>query len=308
LHSCNNQTEEQVTVEDTVQKPPMTIDQRLAMYANITLKASVDSISDKEKQVLGLLFKACDVMNDIFWLQSYGNKEELFMTIGDEKLKRFTEINYGPWDRFNDSEPFIEGIGKKPIGAAFYPPDIKYLPFIDMKFEDKLSMFTVIKRADDGSLYTQPYKTAYKDHLEKASGFISEAAKITEDKAFAKYLNLLSEALVTDNYYEKTLTYQNQIDEAERSKEIDKEIRLEYSGNQLKIVLPDSIAKDMNNGEVYFYRPSDSNMDFTIPLRTDKNSELVLDASKIDKGYWKVQMKWLMKEERYSVERTVMVN
>ena len=115
-------------------------------------------------------------------------------------------------------------------------------------------------------------------------------------------------SLVSDNYYEKTLTYQNQIDEADRSKEIDKEIRLEYSGNQLKIVLPDSIAKDMNNGEVYFYRPSDSNMDFKIPLQADKNNELVLDASKIDKGYWKVQMKWLMKEERYSVERTVMIN
>lgn len=208
LHSCNNQTEEQqVTVEDTVKKPPMTIDQRLAMYANITLKASVDSLTDKETQVLGLLFKACDVMNDIFWLQSYGNKEELFMTIGDEKLKRFTEINYGPWDRFNDNEPFIDGIGKKPIGAAFYPPDIKYLPFIDMKFEDKLSMFTVVKRADDGSLYTQPYKTSYKENLEKASGFIKEASKITEDKVFAKYLNLLSEALLSDNYYDSDMAW-----------------------------------------------------------------------------------------------------
>jgi hypothetical protein len=114
--------------------------------------------------------------------------------------------------------------------------------------------------------------------------------------------------LVTDNYYEKTLTYQNQIDEADRSREIDKEISFEYSGNQLKIVLPDSIAKNMNDGEVYFYRPSDSNMDFKFPLQADKNNELVLDASKIDKGYWKVQMKWLMKEERYSIERTVMIN
>lgn len=114
--------------------------------------------------------------------------------------------------------------------------------------------------------------------------------------------------LVTDNYYEKTLTYQNQIDEADRSKEMDKEIRLEYLGNQLKIVFPDSIAKNMNNGEVYFYRPSDSNLDFKIPLQADKNNELVLDASKIDNGYWKVQLKWRMNKESYSVERTVIIN
>lgn len=114
--------------------------------------------------------------------------------------------------------------------------------------------------------------------------------------------------LVTDNYYEKTLTYQNQIDEADRSKEMDKEIRLEYLGNQLKIVFPDSIAKNMNEGEVYFYRPSDSNLDFKFPLQADKNNELVLDASKIDNGYWKVQMKWRMNKESYSVERTVIIN
>jgi len=207
LNSCNNEPIKKGNDEDVIEKVPLTIDQRLNMYANITLKANIENLSEKEKQVLVLLFKASDVINDIFWMQSYGNKEELFMKIADEKLKRFIEFNYGPWDRFNDNEPFIDGIGKKPIGAAFYPPDIKYLPFIDMKFEDKLSMFTVIKRADDGTLYTQPYKTAYKDHLKKAAGFIKEAAGISEDKVFVKYLNLLAEALLSDNYYESDLAW-----------------------------------------------------------------------------------------------------
>ena len=114
--------------------------------------------------------------------------------------------------------------------------------------------------------------------------------------------------LVTDNYYEKTLVYQNNIDEAERSKEFDKQIKLEYSDKILKFFFPDSVAKAMNDGEVYFYRPSNSNMDFKTPLQVDQNGELVLDASKIEKGYWKVQMKWLINKESYSVERTVMIN
>jgi hypothetical protein len=114
--------------------------------------------------------------------------------------------------------------------------------------------------------------------------------------------------LVTDNYYEKTLVYQNKIDEAERSKELYKQIKLEYSDNQLKFVFPDSVAKAMNDGEVYFYRPSNSNMDFKTPLQVNQNGELVLDASKIEKGYWKVHLKWLMNKDSYSVERTVMIN
>lgn len=114
--------------------------------------------------------------------------------------------------------------------------------------------------------------------------------------------------LVTDNYYEKTLVYQNQIDEAERSREFDKEIKLEYSDSQLKFIFPDSVVKVMSDGEFYFYRPSDSKKDFKAQLQTDKNGEQLFDVSKIAKGYWKIQMKWLMNGESYSVERTVMIN
>lgn len=114
--------------------------------------------------------------------------------------------------------------------------------------------------------------------------------------------------LVTDNYYEKTLVYQNQIDEAERTKEINKSIKIEYLNSHLKFIFPDSVFKVMSNGEFYFYRPSDSKKDFKAQLQIDKNGEQLLDVSKIDRGYWKIQMKWLMNGESYSVERTVMIN
>ena len=38
------------------------------------------------------------------------------------------------------------------------------------------------------------------------------------------------------------------------------------------------------------------------------NGEQLFDVSKIEKGYWKIQMKWLMNSESYSVERAVMIN
>lgn len=114
--------------------------------------------------------------------------------------------------------------------------------------------------------------------------------------------------LVTDNYYEKTLVYQNQINEAERTKEINKNIKLEYLDSQLKLTFPDSVAKLMSDGEFYFYRPSDSKKDFKAQLQIDMNGEQLFDVSKIEKGYWKIQMKWLMNSESYSVERAVMIN
>jgi len=114
--------------------------------------------------------------------------------------------------------------------------------------------------------------------------------------------------LVTDNYYEKTLVYQTTIDEAVRSKDVNNQIKLEYLNNRLKFIFPISIINKISNGEMYFYRPSDSNKDFKTSFQLNKNNEIVWDASKIEKGYWKVQIHWLMDKESYSVERTLMIN
>lgn len=209
--SCGNNNENNVqNVTDVVDSTPvknLTIKDRLNEYANVELNADLSSLSEKDKQVVELLIKACSTMDDIFWKQAYGDKDTLFKKLQSEDETTLCKINFGPWDRLDNNKPFIENIGKKPIGSGFYPTDIKYLPFIDMKFEDKLSMFTVIKRSEDGSLYTQPYHVAYKKELEIAADYLKKAAKIAENKDFAKFLNLRAAALLTDNYYESDINW-----------------------------------------------------------------------------------------------------
>ncbi|NWF88508.1 MAG: FixH family protein [Ignavibacteriaceae bacterium] len=114
--------------------------------------------------------------------------------------------------------------------------------------------------------------------------------------------------LVTDNYYEKTLVYQKQIDEAERSKQFDKDIQLEYASNQLKISFPDSLVKNLVNGQLLFYRPSDSNKDFKTSFQLNDAGETILDVSTLERGYWKLQLNWFIDNESYSIERSLMIN
>ncbi|MCX7862430.1 MAG: Zn-dependent hydrolase [Bacteroidales bacterium] len=202
--SCDTSTDNQknITTEDTIKPEVLSISDRLHQYAEVELTTDISAFSATEKELLKHLIDACNEIDNIFWIQSTGKiKDSTLVLAKTPEEKEYCIINYGPWDRIRDNEPFIEGVGKKPIGAGFYPHDIKYFPFIDMKFEDKLSMFTVIKRADDGSLYTEPYHKAYAPYLKKAAEKLEKAATLSTDKNFAKFLKLRAQSLLNDDYY-----------------------------------------------------------------------------------------------------------
>ena len=210
LISCKNQNNKP---ENSNNEPEVeivdnrTIKDRVNEYIKVSLTADVSTLSDKEKSMIKLLIHAADIINDIFWEQAYGDKNELFNSISDEDTLSLVKINIGPWDRFDDFKPIGERFGKKPIGANLYAKDVKYLQFVDMKFEDKFSAFTIIRRAEDGSLYTIPYHKAYAEKLQKISELVKEAAALSDNEDFKKYLNLRAEALLTDNYYESEIAW-----------------------------------------------------------------------------------------------------
>ena len=66
----------------------------------MTLSADLSGYSADEKQMLAKLIGAAKIMDDIYWQQTYGDKDELLSGIRDSDTHRFAEINYGPWDRF----------------------------------------------------------------------------------------------------------------------------------------------------------------------------------------------------------------
>ena len=97
-------------------------------YATFKLEIDPARLSVKERQMAPLLVEAARVMDELFWQQAFGNKRQLLDKIQDPELRRFAEINYGPWDRLDGNRPFVPGYGPKPPGANFYPPDMTRVP------------------------------------------------------------------------------------------------------------------------------------------------------------------------------------
>jgi hypothetical protein len=167
----------------------------------------IAGLTTKEKELLPFLFETAQIMDEIYWMQAYGDKSGLLDTIEDYAIKEFIKINYGPWERLKNNEPFIRGIGPKPEGANFYPPDMTKEEFTNFEAEDKTSLYTLIRRGENGSLKTVPYYIAYEEKITKAAELIKKAADLAEDEGFNTYLTLRADALLNDEYLESDLAW-----------------------------------------------------------------------------------------------------
>jgi hypothetical protein len=198
--SCNNAGNDDGKVETVKNYKLADSNYYYDYYAKVELKADISHLSENQKEILRLMFRAAKIMDDIFWKESYGDKEELLSGIADENLRHFAEINYGPWDRLNGNKPYLEGFGEKPAGANFYPHDMTKTEFEALPDSTKKSLYTIITRNDAGKLEVVWYHEYFKEEVEKAAGLIKKAAALAEDEGLKKYLELRAEALLTDNY------------------------------------------------------------------------------------------------------------
>lgn len=178
-------------------------------YASVKLTTDLSRLKESEKAMLPYLFEAADIMNDLYWLQTYGDNKKILDSIKDENVKKFFMINYGPWDRLDDNKSFVTGIGAKPAGANFYPADMTKEEFEKLQDPNKKSQYTVVRRNADKSLKVVWYHEEYKEQLQKASDLILKAAEICENKDFKNYLELTAKALMTSDYYNRDMAWMN---------------------------------------------------------------------------------------------------
>jgi hypothetical protein len=185
----------------------MDMEEKVNQFAEFKLESNIDDLSSNQKDMLKLFFEVSEIMDDLFWMQAYGSKDEALALSKDTDTQEFIKINYGPWERLNGNVPFIDGVGEKPLGAQFYPEDMTKKEFEEFESTDKASLYTIVRRNEEGELLTIPYSVAYKEQLEKASKLLKRAAELAEDPGFRKYLELRSEALLSDDYLASDLAW-----------------------------------------------------------------------------------------------------
>jgi len=201
--SCNQpkeQKQEKTTDSISVMR------KKVNEFAKVKLITDLTKLSDSEKKMLPFLFEAAKIMNDIFWVESFGDKKEFLKSL-DADTKDFAMINYGPWERLNGNKSFVDTYNKKPLGANFYPKDMTKEEFEALKDVTKTSLYTMIRRNKEGKLYTIPYHKFFKDDVIKVSKLLEKVAELAEDKGLKKYLKLRAKAVLDDNYFKSDIAW-----------------------------------------------------------------------------------------------------
>ena len=170
---------------------------RLAKYTTVRLTTDVGALSESERAMIPHLIRAAQAMEGAYWQQAYGDRDELMASLEDEDARKFAMINYGPWDRLADNEPFIEGVEAKPAGANFYPADMSKDELDGAELE---SLYTMVRRDEEGELVAIPYSVFFADAYSAAAEGLRAAAELAEDPGLKRYLGLRADALLSNDY------------------------------------------------------------------------------------------------------------
>jgi hypothetical protein len=172
---------------------------------------AMEKLAPRERLLVEELMEACGRVEAIFWRQSDPEGAALYEKLSprpdspDAPLRRFLWINGGRWDLLDSNRPFV-GREPMPPGHWLYPKDLtraEIESYAAAHPDEKKGIYgerTVVVRRD-GRLVAIPYREAYHDLLEQAATALHEASALSDDPAFARFLKLRSEALVSDDYY-----------------------------------------------------------------------------------------------------------
>ena len=193
------------------------LERRLARFRQVHMPFDASKLTAREQKMIAKLVDACRYLDDIYWRQVDPDGLELYQSLEgktdrqDVDLRRYLWINGSRFDLLDGQKPFV-GTTPMPPGHGFYPQGLTrdqiehYLKDHPDKRAEIYSPTTVV-RWHGTDLEGLPYHIAYRSFLEKAADDLRAAAEVSPDAAFANYLRLRADALLSDDYFKSDIAW-----------------------------------------------------------------------------------------------------
>ena len=189
----------------------------LAKFKRVRMPFDATALNARERRMIGKLVEACRYVDRIYWQQTDPVGLQLYRQLqGNQSaearnLRRFLRINGSRYDLIRDNAPFV-GSAALPPGRNLYPADLtreEFDRYVAAHPDRKAALydpFTVVVR-HGAALQALPYHIAYRQWLQPMAKLLREAADLSDDAAFAKFLRLRADALLSDDYFQSDLAW-----------------------------------------------------------------------------------------------------
>ena len=127
---------------------------------------------------------------------------------------------------------------------------------------------------------------------------------------FAVFLTLNNDMqMVTNNYYEKTLKYEDQITRIRNANALYEKPDIAYNRDKTVLILtmPEISGVRKFTGKIHFFRASNARLDLSFPMRCNARGKQFIPLSNIESGKWKIQIEWTDKVKEYYFEQVVIL-
>jgi hypothetical protein len=191
--------------------------QRLAKFRRVQMPFRTAGLSAREQQLVRKLVEACGYLESIYWRQTDPDGLTLYQSLAasrnrrDVQLRRYLWINASRFDLIDQDKPFV-GTEAAPPGRGFYPANLtrdQVEEYVKQHPDQKAAIydqFTIVRWHHE-KLEAVPYHIAFRAFLEPAARALRAAAKLSDDSAFAKFLRLRADALLSDDYFPSDLAW-----------------------------------------------------------------------------------------------------
>lgn len=135
------------------------------------------------------------------------------------------------------------------------------------------------------------------------------AVLITIVVSFLIYSLGLNRDLVTPDYYEHDIRFQEQIDRVVRTRALSGEPEVKYVSDEhaLAVSLPPVPGAAETVGSIRLYRPSDASLDQTHALALNADGRQSIPVDQLAPGNWRVLIDWRAGDREYFTEHTVIL-
>ncbi len=110
--------------------------------------------------------------------------------------------------------------------------------------------------------------------------------------------------LVSEDYYNDELKYQQEIDNEKNALNLKENVKVEKSDLGLVITFPSEFDFNNISGKIVFKRMSNSKIDFELPINLDSNSILIKDKNLVE-GRWDVKIEWTVDNTDYLFKKKI---